>query len=315
LLRIIGRRLPALILVESGVLTLVFLIMHLLPGDPARMILEGAAGGAVGGGAPTEEMVQQLREQLGLNDPIAVQYGRFLYNAIQGDFGKSFRQGRPVTKVILEQWPATLQLALAALFLAVVIGIVLGVIAALRQGSWADTLCIVTSVVGVSMPSFWLGLLLILFFCVRIPLFPVVRGTGLRGLVLPAIALGAGDIAGMARLVRSSMLEVLRAEYITTARGKGLTERAVIYRHALRNALIPAVTFAGLRFGRLLGGTVIIETVFARQGVGYILKEAVLGRDYPLIQGAVLFIALFYGFANLVVDLLYIILDPRIREV
>lgn len=315
MLKSIGRRLLALILVEFGVLTLVFLIVHLLPGDPARMMLDAVGGGALGGGAATEEMIQDLREQLGLNDPLMVQYGRFLYNLMHGDLGRSFLRGRPVLQTILEQWPATLQLALAALFLAVVMGITLGLIAALRQGSWIDTVCIVTSVVGVSMPSFWLGLILILFFCVKVRLFPVVRGTGLRGLVLPAIALGAADIAAIARLVRSSMLDVLGAEYITTARAKGLAERVVIYRHALKNALIPAVTFAGLRFGRLLGGTVIIETVFARQGVGYILKEAVLGRDYPLVQGSVLFAAIFFGFANLVVDILYTIIDPRIREV
>jgi peptide/nickel transport system permease protein len=266
----------------------------------------------------TEETVQQLREQLGLNDPLLVQYGRFFYQLlVHGDLGRSFLYNRPVVRVIMEQWPATIQLALAALFLSTVLGVVLGVIAALHQGSWIDTLSVVISVVWVSVPSFWLGLLLILFFCIYIPLFPLFgeSSLSLKGLVLPAFALGMRSIASIARLVRSGLLEVLGSEYITTARAKGLHERVVIFQHALKNALIPAVTVSGLHFGYFLGGSVIIEAVFARQGVGYVLKDAVLSKDYPLVQAGVLFMALLYGFANLITDITYTYLDPRIREV
>ncbi len=310
--RIILRRLLSMIPMVFGVLTLVFFILHLLPGDPARLMVEGPTGPAM----YTEELVQQLREQLGLNDPLIVQYGRFFYNLlVRGDLGRSFMYNRPVMRVIMEQWPATIQLALAALFLSTVLGGGLGVIAALYQGSWIDTLSIVMSVVWVSIPSFWLGLLLILLFCIYIPLFPLFAGSSLSGLVLPAFALGMRSVGSIARLIRSGLLEVLGSEYITTARAKGLHERVVIYRHALKNALIPAVTVSGLHFGYFLGGSVIIEAVFARQGVGYVLKDAVLGKDYPLVQAGVLIMALLYGFANLITDIAYTYLDPRIREV
>jgi peptide/nickel transport system permease protein len=303
--RFLAIRLTSFIPVVVGVSILVFLMLHMVPGDPVSALV---------GDAPvsTAEM-ERLREQYGLNDPLYVQYGRFVGNALQGDLGRSLRTKRPVSEEIAEQFPRTIELAVAAMVFAVILGVTLGVLAATHHQTWIDTSCSVISLLSVSMPSFWLGLMLIFTFALGLGWFPATGQGGVERLVLPAITLGWFAAAIITRLVRSSMLEVLRQEYVTTARAKGLRESLVIYRHALRNALIPTVTMVGIQFGTLLGGAVIVETVFARQGLGRLIVTGILQKDFPVVQGAVLVTALVYVAANFLVDLTYAALDPRIR--
>jgi peptide/nickel transport system permease protein len=257
--------------------------------------------------------IAKLRHQLGLDEPIYIQYLRFLGDIVRGDFGSSFYTKQTVTSMLVQQLPATLQLAVAGLIVSTVLGVVLGVVAAIRQGSWIDTLSMVFALTGVSMPSFWLGLMLIFFLSLKFQIFPSVGTGGLNHLILPAFTLGLGGAGIVARLVRSSMLEVMRQEYVVTARAKGLTERRVTIGHSLRNALIPAVTIIGLQFGYLLGGTVVVESVFARQGIGRLAVTAITGRDFNVIQGWALFVAVVYIIVNLLVDISYAWLDPRVR--
>ena len=305
MLRYVRTRLLAALPVLLGVSILVFSMLHLLPGDPAQIILGEAVTSA--------QDLARLRRELGFDAPLHVQYARFLGRALSGDLGRSLQSRRPVLDEILAQLPSTVQLTLAGLALAVVVGVVLGVAAATHRGSWADTLCMLLALGGLSLPAFWLGLMLIFFFALQLGWLPATGQGGLARLVLPALTLGYGAAGVIARLVRSSMLEVLRIEYVTTARSKGLAERRVVYRHALRNALIPVITIVGLQFGALLGGTVVIETVFARQGIGRLLVGAILYKDFPLVQGIVLFTASAYVLVNLLVDLGYALTDPRIR--
>ncbi len=305
MLRYVRTRLLAALPVLLGVSILVFSMLHLLPGDPAQIILGEAVTSA--------QDLARLRRELGFDAPLHVQYARFLGRALSGDLGRSLQSRRPVLDEILAQLPSTVQLTLAGLALAVVVGVVLGVAAATHRGSWADTLCMLLALGGLSLPAFWLGLMLIFFFALQLGWLPATGQGGLARLVLPALTLGYGAAGVIARLVRSSMLEVLRIEYVTTARSKGLAERRVVYRHALRNALIPVITIVGLQFGALLGGTVVIETVFARQGIGRLLVGAILYKDFPLVQGIVLFTASAYVLVNLLVDLGYALADPRIR--
>ena len=302
----IARRLLQAIVVLFGVSVLVFSMVYLLPGDPVLTMLGDQT--AVSG-----DVVVNARHQLGLDRPAPLQYGHFLIHALQGDLGRSWRSNQAVTAIILSQLPATLQLTVAGLGLAILIGVVLGLIAAVRQNSWTDNLSMVLALIGVSMPSFWLGLLLIFLFSLRLGWVPATGYGGIQRLILPAFTLGLQAAAIIARLVRSSVLEVLRQEYIMTARAKGLAEFRVLVRHALRNALIPVVTVVGLQFGGLLGGAVIIETVFARQGIGRIAVTAINNKDFPLIQGIVLFAAVVYTLVNLATDIVYAWLDPRIR--
>lgn len=305
MLRYIRTRLLAALPVLFGVSILVFSMLHLLPGDPAQIILGEAVTSAA--------ELARMRRELGFDAPFHVQYGMFLGRALQGDLGRSLQTRRPVLDEILTQLPSTVQLTLAGLALAVLIGLGLGVIAATRRGSWVDALCMALALGGVSMPAFWLGLMLIFLFALQLGWLPATGQGGVTRLILPAVTLGYGAAGVIARLVRSSMLEVLRIEYVTSARAKGLAERRVIYRHALRNALIPVITIVGLQFGALLGGTVVIETVFARQGIGRLLVGAILYKDFPLVQGIVLFTASAYVLVNLLVDLGYAMADPRIR--
>lgn len=300
-----ARRLAQAALVLLGVSVLVFSMMYALPGDPVLTMLgeEVVAG----------EVVENARDQLNLDDPLLVQYGRFLGNAVQGDLGRSWRSHQPVMTIILDQFPATLELTVAGLGLAIVLGGVLGLIAAVRPYSLIDNASMFLALIGVSMPSFWLGLLLIFLFSLHLGWIPATGYGGAERLILPAFTLGLQASAIIARLVRASMLEVLRHEYITTARAKGLRERIVVGRHALRNALIPVVTVVGLQFGGLLGGATIIEIVFARQGIGRVAVTAINGKDFPLVQGIVLVAATIYVLTNLAVDILYAWLDPRIR--
>jgi len=301
----VARRLVLSVVVLWLVITIAFAAMHFLPGDPVAVMLQKSGGSAA--------RIAELRHQLGLDQPLAVQYVKFLGGVVRGDLGRSIFTGRPVTEVVLEQFPATLELALASMIVGVTVGIVLGLVSALREGSWLDNVLMVFAVFGVSMPSFWFGLLLIFLFSLTLGWLPATGQGGLNRLIMPAIVLGLGIAATIARITRSSMVEVMRKEYITTARAKGVKERLVILRHALKNALIPILTMVGLEVGWLLGGAVVTETVFSRQGLGRLTIQAVVQMDFPLVQGAVLFMAVFYMASNLIVDILYVAVDPRIQ--
>lgn len=305
MLKYAAGRITAAIPVIFGLITIVFFMMRLLPGDPVSLLLTEFAAAA--------EDQEQIRRQLGLDDPLVVQYGRYLGNLAQGDMGTSVFTKRPVLDQIRSQLPATLQLAAASTVIGVVGGMLIGVFAAAWRGSAFDRISLVVSLFFISMPSFWVGLLFIYFFALRLGWFPVAGTGGWDHLVLPALALGLRPIAVLSRVVRASMLEVLRNDYIVTARAKGLNGRRVLFGHALRNALIPVITIIGIQFGFALGGSVIIETVFGRQGIGFLAVGAVQKHDYPLVQGTVLFIGIVVVLVNLLVDLLYGLVDPRIR--
>ncbi len=302
----IARRLLGVVPVLVGLSLLVFSLVYLIPGDPVLVML-GPSSEA------TAENIAALRKQLGFDQPAYVQFGRFVVNALQGDLGRSIRTKRRVTTEISSVLAGTLQLTLAGLLLAVVLGIAMGVVAATNASSWLDNLSMLIALCGVSMPSFWLGLLLILFLSFKLQWFPATGGGSYRHLVMPALTLGAIAAGVISRLVRSSMLEVLRQEYIVAARARGLRRWAVVMRHAMKNALIPVVTVVGLQFGALLAGAVIIETVFSRPGLGRLIVGAILDKDIPVVQGAVLVTGLSYVLVNLAVDLMYGFLDPRIR--
>jgi len=301
----IAQRLLSAVPVIVGVTLLVFLMLHLVPGDPAAQML--------GEMAVSEAAILNLRQQLGLNDPLHVQYGNFLASALRGELGVSILARRTVGEMIGSNLPSTLSLTLAGLGIAFLIGGVLGILAAVYQNSWIDRLSMTFAILGVSMPSFWLGLLLIFVFALRLGWFPATGSGGLERLVLPAITLGVAGAAVISRMVRSSMLEVMRQDYVRTGRAKGLTEARVVFKHVLRNAMIPVLTIVGLEFGRLLSGTVVIEVVFARPGIGRLLVDAILKKDFQVVQGVVLVSAIFYLLVNLIVDLSYSFVDPRIR--
>jgi ABC-type dipeptide/oligopeptide/nickel transport system permease component len=290
-----------------GASTLVFLILHLMPGDPVLLIMRT--------GSPTPEQLAQIRHQLGLDQPLAIQYLTWMAHALRGDLGTSIFTDRPVAKEILSQLSSTIQLALAAVTVAVVMGGALGIVAAYRRNSWIDTFATAIAVIGVSMPNFWFGLLLIFVFAFQLRLFPAVGQSTPAALVLPAFTLGFGFSAVITRMLRSNLLEVLRQEYVLVARGKGLSEYVVLSKHTIRNALIPIVTLLGMQLGGLLGGTVVVETVFARQGIGQLLVNAILNKDIPVVQGTILVTALGFILTNFLVDVVYMFLDPRIRYV
>lgn len=289
--------------VVLGVSLLSFVFMR-LSGDPVMLMLPPDA---------THQQIEEFRERLGFNEPLPLQYLSFLSRAVHGDFGKSLRHQQPAMPLVLERLPATMELAVAGMGLALVVAVPFGILSACRRGSVVDYLGMGGSLLGLSMPNFWVGIVGILIFSVNLRLLPTAgRGTWAQ-LVLPALALGSYLMALIARLTRSGMLEVLGQDYVRTARAKGLAERTVIWRHALKNSLIPLVTVVGLQMGELLGGTVVIETVFAWPGVGRLIIQAVFQRDYPLVQAAVFVLALIFVAANLMVDLTYRVLDPRIR--
>lgn len=306
------RRLLLAIPTLIGVSFLVFWSIRLVPGDPAI---------ALAGELATPELTQRVRENLGLDQPVPVQYARYLGRIVQGDLGRSIRSGLPVLEEIQIRLPRTLTLATASLIVSSIIGIAIGVTAARRPNSWFDGISMVFALLGVSMPIFWLGLMLMILFSVQLPQLlglsgPLLPPTGSgtwQHLVMPVTALAASSMAIQARMTRACMLEVLRQDYIRTARAKGQHERRVIYGHALRNAMLPIVTIIGLQFGTLLGGAVLTETVFAWPGIGRLLVDAIGYRDYPVIQGVVLVIAVGFVLTNLVVDILYAYLDPRIQ--
>lgn len=300
----IVRRLLLTVPVVIGVSIIVFAIIRLLPGDPAR---------ALAGVNATPEFIQQVREQYGLDDPLHVQYWNFVTSMVRGDLGTSTFSSRPVTTEIRERFPRTLLLASVSLVLATVIGVSAGIVSATRRNSLFDNASMFVALVGVAAPVFWLALMLQLLFSVQLRVLPATGMGGIQHLILPSITLGMASAALMARITRSSVLEVLRQDFITTARSKGVSERMVIYKHALKNALIPVVTVLGLQFGILLGGAVLTETVFAWPGVGRLLVDAILRRDYPVVQGTVMLLAFLFVIINLVVDIIYAFLDPRIH--
>lgn len=310
MIRFVGRRLIAAVPVLVLASTVVFSMLHLVPGDPVDAMVRSTSLEQAG---DRPEVIAQIRHDLGLDRPLPVQYGRWAAGVLRGDLGRSYIRQRPVRDLIRERLPSTLQLAALSLCFAVIAGLTLGVIAALKRNTPLDGLVMAVSLFGVSIPSFWLAILLILAFSVSLHWFPATGSGGLKQLILPALALGYEGVAIIARLTRASLLDVLNRSYVTTARAKGLRERAVILRHALRNALIPVVTVVGLQVGNLLAGSVIIETVFARQGVGQLAIDAIQTKDFPLVQGIILFTAVVYVFVNLAVDVLYGYLDPQIR--
>ena len=315
-----------------GVSIIVFFMVRAIPGDPAQILL---------GQNATQEQVQQLRASMGLDKPVLVQYGVFLRDALTGDLGESIVTGRPVTAELLARFPATLELTGFAMVIAVLVGVPVGVISAVKQYSWLDKITSVLALTGISMPIFWLAMILIVIFGVKLQLLPfpgrlssgisisaftglvlvdsLLTGNfaafwdGLKHLIMPALALGTIPMAVIMRMTRSSMLEVMGEDYVRTARAKGVVPWRVVSKHALRNALLPTVTVIGLQVGLLMGGAIVTETIFSWPGIGQIAYESVSRRDYAMIQGVVLYAALLFVLVNLVVDILYAVLDPRVR--
>ncbi|AHG02917.1 glutathione ABC transporter permease [Halobacterium sp. DL1] len=308
MLQFLIRRSATVLLVLFGVSVITFGLMFVTPGDPAETIMRQQMGGR----APSEEAIDQFREEHGLDNPIPVQYVDWATDVVQGDFRQSYFQDTKVSTMILNRVVPTTELALAAIAVAVAIAIPAGIISAIHQGQPPDYLSQFGALLGISMPNFWLGYLLIIVFSVQLDIFPVAGVGGLDHLVLPAITLGTGMAAIITRLVRSSMLEVLDEEYIQTAHSKGLKEKIVVYKHALRNALIPVVTIIGLQFGYVLNGAVVIEIVFQRPGLGNLLIQSIFSRDYPVVQGLVLVIGAIFVLTNFAVDIAYRLIDPRI---
>ena len=298
------RRLWQSALTLVGVSVLVFVILRVVPGDPAEMLLPE--------GAP-QSAIEELNRQLGLQEPLYVQYGLFVQSVFRGDFGQSFQYRAPALQVVTERLMATVQLALAAMLITVGVGVSLGIVAAVRRGTGYDYASTVLAVLGQSLPNFWLGIMLILLFGVALRWLPTSGFESWRHLILPAVTLAAFPMALVARLTRSSMLEILGRDFIRTGRAKGLAERAVILRHALRNAAVPLLTVLGLQIGTLLGGAVITESVFAWPGMGKLVVDAIFFRDFPVVQTVLILSATLFVVINLLVDLLYTVIDPRIR--
>lgn len=291
-------------IVVLGVVTIVFLLIHLVPGDPVQAMLGESA-------QPTD--LEALREALGLNQPLIMQWWHYMTGLLQGDLGESLYSKEPIIDILIERFPATLELAFAGLCIAVLIALPLGSIAALRKDSIWDNGSMVFSLLGVSIPNFWLGPMLILLFSLTLGWFPVSGREGPLSLVLPALTLGTALAAILARMVRSTLLEVLNEDYIRTARAKGLRESAVVIHHALRNAALPIITVLGLQLGTLLGGAVITEIIFAWPGIGQLTIDAIHRRDYPVVQACILLISLSYVLVNTLTDIVYAWLDPRVR--
>lgn len=299
------KRILTLIPVLIGVTLIVYLIMSFAPGDPAVTIL---------GDQATPEAIVQLREEMHLNDPVLVQYGRYIINLVQGDMGTSYKTKNAVSMEISSRFPNTLKLSLVAVILSVALAIPLGIVAAVKQNTFIDGFSMIIALLGVSIPIFWFALLLMLLFSLRLGWLPSSGNDYWYSIILPAVALGLHGIASIARVTRSSMLEVIRQDYIRTARSKGVPYRTVIKRHALRNALIPTVTVIGLEIGSLLGGSVLTETVFAWPGIGRYMITSISGRDIPSVLGCIIVFTLCFSVCNLIVDLLYGFIDPRIKS-
>jgi len=292
-------------IVVTGVLVLVSLMIHLVPGDPAQLM--------VGDAPVSAAQLRLIRHSLGLDRPLYQQLADDARRFAAGDLGRSLRSGRPIIDDLHAALPSTLSLALAAMAFGLLVGVPAGVLASVRRGGLIDTAVTAFAVAGISLPSFWTGILLIVIFAIQLRWFPTSGQAGLRALVLPALTLGWYPAGALARLLRSAMLEVLQKDYVGVARAKGLRERAVVARHALRNALLPTVTLGSVQFGTLLSGAIVTETVFARDGIGRLVVDGILQRDFPVVQGVVLLIAIIYTLVNLITDIMYAWLDPRIR--
>ena len=312
MLKYILKRLGIVILVVVGATALVFFMLHYIPGETPDVIARYIFIGNIEID-PSNEDVTIISQRYDLDKPLIVQYVSWLSRALQGNLGTSYKTDQPVLDEIWIRLPATMKLAIVSILISLIIGIPFGIVAAIKQNTIVDYICSTGAVIGVSIPNFWLALILILVFSLYLNLTPVMGYGGVEHIALPAITLGTGMAAVTARLTRSSMLEVIRQDYVRTARGKGLAERTIIIRHALKNALIPVITIIGLEMGHLLGGTVIVETIFAWPGIGKLLIDAISQRDLPVIQGCVIFITVMYVFANLIVDISYSFVDPRIR--
>lgn len=302
--RYIVKRLLQMVPTLIGVSVICFLIMHSIPGDPARLIA---------GIDASEEEVEMVRDRLGLDRPLPEQYGSYVWNLIHGDLGISMRSDRPVLEEILSRFPATITLTVFSILIMVVVGLFAGIFSATKPNSLRDNATMLFSLFGLSIPVFWLGIMLILLFSYYLPWLPSGGSSGLQHYILPSIALGVSSSAVLARLTRSSILEVIHQDYIRTARAKGVKEGLVIYKHTLRNALIPVITIVGLEFGHLLGGAVLTETVFSINGIGRYIIQSIQYRDYPAIQGSILFVAAIFVMLNLIIDLCYSAVDPRVR--
>jgi len=298
------KRLLSIIPVLLGISVLLFIMLQALPGDPAQVLA---------GEMASQEDVERIRVQLGLDQPVYVQYGKFLWRLIHLDLGRSARTQNPVTQEIWARLPNTVSLSLAAIFIACLLGIPAGIISAVRPYTWLDYLVTSGALFGISMPVFWLGLMLVVLFAVILHWLPAGGTGGIEFYILPSLTLASFVMAFIARMTRASMMESLNQDFVTTARSKGLKEKVVIIRHALKNALIPIITVIGLQFGMLLGGSVLTETVFAWPGIGRLIVDSIHARDYPMIQGTILIFGLLYILVNLTVDLLYAFVDPRIR--
>ena len=305
MLRLLARRAAIAAPVLFGVTVLVFLILHLIPGDPAQILLFGSR--------PTPQQLAELRVQLGLDQPLPVQYLDYLGRIVHGDLGTSFITGRPIAEEIAARFPDTLQLTLAAMLVAVLIGVPVGIVGGLHPGSLTDRLAGGFSILGVAVPYFWFALILVLVFAVNLRILPSLGEGSPQAIVLPAVSLGWGLSAIIARLLRNNLVEIYRQPYMQVAKAKGLSESMMLYRHALKNALIPVVTILGLQFGNVLSGAVVVEVIFGRPGIGSYLVQAIQAKDIPAVQSVVLFIAVIYIVINLLVDVVYGILDPRIR--
>lgn len=306
MLRYVVGRLTLTIPVLVGAAILIFLLMQLVPGDAVTAVMAGGA-------KLSPEQQMEMREAFGLNRPLVVQLGDYLRGLIQGDLGRSTRSDRTVLSLVGAQIPSTLILVAAGMTVAILIGVPLGVLAARNRNTWLDTASMGAAVLGLSVPQFWLGLMLILLFAVNLGWLPALSSGGFDGLVLPALALGVAEAAILARLVRSSLIHSLEQDYITTARAKGASDRRVAWRHGLRNALVPVVTMIGLQVGNLLGGAVVIEMLFARQGLGQLVVNSILRRDLPVLQGSIIILASIFVVINVVVDIVYKFLDPRVK--
>ena len=305
MLRYTGKRLLQMVFVLLGVSFIIFCLMEITPGDPARQIL---------GPDASEEAVLAMREELRLDDPCAVRYISYIAGVLHGDFGTSYTTKEPVIHELFARYPTTVLFAVLTVLIASLIGIPLGIISATKQYSWVDSLSTSFAMLGVSIPTFWLGLMLMLLFSVKLEWLPATGFYGPIYWILPAITVGLPASAGIIRMTRSSMLEVVRLDYIRTARAKGQTERKIIYGHALENAMIPVITVVGITFGQSLGGQIVTEQVFAVPGLGKLMVEAINSRNYPVVEGGVLLIAFAYCVINLLVDIIYAYLDPRIKS-
>ena len=293
-----------LIPVIIGITFIVFSIVSFTPGNPGRLIL---------GVTASEESVNQLNEKLGVNDPFIIKYKNYMCNAIKGDFGKSYNTGEPVLDVLLQRFPTTLRLAITAILIASLVGIPLGIISSVKQHSFIDSLSMISALLFASIPGFWLGLMLILLFALKLGIFPVTGDEAWLNYVLPSITIAAPTTAIITRVTRSTMLEVIRQDYIRTAKAKGANKLRIIWKHSLKNTMIPVITIMGMDFGYLLGGTIIVEVLFGMSGVGQIMVKAIRMKDMPIIMASVTLLAAIFCILNLIVDLLYAYIDPRIK--